>query len=131
MLLFADDMILIAKTPQGLQMLLNKLYIYCNEWHIKVNTQKTKTAIFCSRKSNINVNNYSNNEIVDSYIYLGVYLNFNGKLTHATNNNANQAIRALHLPKNLYKFEIMDVKTKNQLFDSIMPILLYGSEIWG
>ena len=135
MLLFADDMILIAKTPQGLQMLLNKLYIYCNEWHIEVNTQKTKTVIFCNRKSNINVNfNYGNNEIeiVDSYVYLGVYLNYNGKLTHAMNNNANQAIRALHGLKNLYKFEIMDVKTKTQLFDSIiMPILLYGSEIWG
>ena len=48
------------------------------------------------------------------------------------NNNANQAIRALHGLKNLYKFEIMDVKTKTQLFDSIiMPILLYGSEIRG
>ena len=73
MLLFADDMILFAKTPQGLQMLLNKLYIYCNEWHIKVNTQNTKTVIFCNRKSNINVNfNNGNNEIeiVDSYVYL-------------------------------------------------------------
>ena len=58
MLLFADDMILIAKTPQGLQMLLKKLYIYCNEWHIMVNTQKTKTVIFCNIFDNDNENDF-------------------------------------------------------------------------
>ena len=34
--------------------------------------------------------------------------------------------------KKMYNFSILDVESKLKIFESIvMPILLYGSEIWG
>ena len=40
LLLFADDMVLISKSPQGVQTFLDKLFTYCNEWSITVNTKR-------------------------------------------------------------------------------------------
>ena len=40
-LLFADDTVLFSYTKPGLQLLLNKLHTYCNEWGITVDTDKT------------------------------------------------------------------------------------------
>ena len=46
MLLFADDAVLFAETPQALQSMLNDLEQYCNEWELKININKTKKMIF-------------------------------------------------------------------------------------
>ena len=71
-------------------------------------------------------------EIVDNFIYLGVYFSksrsFLKSRTHATE----QARKALHLLyKRIRKFNLpIDLQLK--IFDhTILPILIYGSEIWG
>ena len=129
-MLFADDMVLISKSLQGLQILLDKLFTYCNEWSITVNTKKTNIMIFAN-----NGNFYYGQDkiiIVETYVYLGIKLNYNAKLKTAINAISNQAIRAMFGLKKIYKFELMDIASKLQLFDSvIVPILLYGCEIWG
>ena len=54
MLLYCDDAVLFAKSPECLQNMLNKLYDYSFIWDIKVNTDKTKIMIFeKGRKSNV------------------------------------------------------------------------------
>ena len=59
-------------------------------------------------------------------------MNYNAKLKTAINAISNQAIRAMFGLQKIYKFELMDIASKLQLFDSvIVPILLYGCEIWG
>ena len=45
MLLYCDDVVLFAKSPECLQNMLNKLYEYSCIWDIKVNTDKTKVMI--------------------------------------------------------------------------------------
>ena len=40
--MYADDMVLIAESPQNLQKMLDTLYDYCTEWKLEVNVQKTK-----------------------------------------------------------------------------------------
>ena len=135
LLLFADDMVLISKSPQGLHILLDKLFTYCNEWSITVNTKKTNIMIFANRKFDYNGNFYYGQDkiiIVETFVYLGIKLNYNAKLKTAINAISNQAIRAMFGLKKIYKFELMDIASKLQLFDSvIVPILLYGCEIWG
>ena len=99
MLMFADDMILISKTDAGLQLLLNQLHSNCNEWNLAVNVNKTNTVIFCKRKSNHNLEfRYGNFviDIVDSYVYLGVNVNYNGKFKVALETISNQATRAIY-----------------------------------
>jgi hypothetical protein len=50
-LLYADDTIILAETPESLQNALNSFENYCTRWKLKVNLNKTKVVIFCKRKS--------------------------------------------------------------------------------
>ena len=44
-LMFADDILLLSETPEGLQNSINKLNYYCNKWQLTINTQKTKIMV--------------------------------------------------------------------------------------
>ena len=46
LLAFADDVALMSSSPGGLQKQLNALNVYCNEWRLTVNTEKTKVLVF-------------------------------------------------------------------------------------
>ena len=45
-LLYADDMVLFAESMEELQDLLDKLQIYCSQWKLKVNSEKSTVVIF-------------------------------------------------------------------------------------
>ena len=45
-LLYADDMVLFAESMEELQDLLDKLQIYCSQWKLKVNSEKSNVVIF-------------------------------------------------------------------------------------
>ena len=45
-LLFADDLVLISQSVDGLQRLLDRLKIYCENWNLEVNQGKTKVMVF-------------------------------------------------------------------------------------
>ena len=44
-LLFADDLALIANTPEELQLMFNALEEFCNIWRLKINVSKLKLLI--------------------------------------------------------------------------------------
>ena len=46
LLLYADDQVIFAKSPEALQAMLLDIEHYCNAWGLKINTAKTKTMIF-------------------------------------------------------------------------------------
>ena len=80
-LLYADDTIVMAETPEELQKALVAVHEYCALWKLTVNTTKTKIVIFSQRK----VRRYPDFvfgtdtfDVVDDYVYLGVKLNYNG-----------------------------------------------------
>ena len=45
LILFADDQVLFATSPETLQSLLTDLENYCRLWGLKINTSKTKAII--------------------------------------------------------------------------------------
>jgi len=45
-LMYADDIILLSSSAQGLQQKLNRLNEYCKDWCLNINTDKTKVLIF-------------------------------------------------------------------------------------
>ena len=82
LILFADDQVLFATSPETLQSLLTDLENYCQLFGLKINTNKTKAMIFeKGRRSHhdfyIHVYN-SVIELVDSFKYLGITLFKNG-----------------------------------------------------
>ena len=82
LLLYADDMVLLAESPQELQAALHGMQHYCTTWRLEVNVQKTKVMIFSRRRIRSTpdfVYNGKHLEVVSSFRYLGVDFNFNGK----------------------------------------------------
>ena len=57
LLLFANDMVLLGKSPQDLQHSLNKLYEYCTKWGLEVNTVKTNVVVFRKRGQFLKIRN--------------------------------------------------------------------------
>lgn len=90
---------------------------------------------FEKRKQARNVQFYINNElvnIVDNFTYLGVNFHYTGNMSHAIKMLNDQALKAYHSLLSLFDKVHLDVKTKLSLFDAmVVPILLYGSEVWG
>ena len=133
-LLFADDTVLFAHSPQALQSLSNDLHHYCTAWNLKVNRNETKKIVF-EKHGNTHFNfMYENKipDIVNNFRYLGVRLFKNGKWfqTHKS-----LAQRSLAVPHNLFiVFNQIDLTAKDKcsLFDSLLRYILnYGAEIFG
>ena len=81
-LLYADDMALLAPSLKGLQTLLQVTESYCKQWDILLNTKKTKNMFFGKKYKLPNlVLDGKIVEWVDTWTYLGVKLrshkNFN------------------------------------------------------
>ena len=88
LILFADDTVLFGKTPTVLQHLFDKLLLYCNKWNIEVNADKTKVVVFRNGFRPVDTNFFYDNkelQVVNSYVYLGVLLHYNGKFLHTQN----------------------------------------------
>ena len=84
-LLYADDIVLLAENELDMQNYLDALYEYSMKWRLCVNIEKTKIMIF--RKGGRLSNNldfkYGNNpiEIVCRFSYLGVVFTTGGSFT--------------------------------------------------
>ena len=77
LLLYADDTVLMAETPEDLQKQLNIFHDYCLAWKLKVNIDKTKIVCFTNGRLLQNLQfTYSNIEIeiVKEFNYLGLLL---------------------------------------------------------
>ena len=92
LILFADDQVLFATSPETLQSLLTDLENYCQLWGLKINTDKTKAMIFENGRWRSHHDFYIYNsvlELVDSFKYLGITLFRNGKW-HRTQKSISQ-----------------------------------------
>ena len=79
LLLYADDIVLLAESEKDLQKLLDKLFTWCHKWRMQVNNDKTKIIHFRPKfmgKTDFKFKyGETNIELVTSYRYLGVTLN--------------------------------------------------------
>ena len=135
-LLYADDLLLLSESKEGLQSCLDSLQSYCTQWKLKVNLNKTKIIIFSKGKKDYSKYQFkifgSPIEIVEKYKYLGIIINFNGNFKHAAEHLYKQSLKALFsLRHNILCSNDIDIKMKLKLFDTLIkPICTYGSEIW-
>ena len=135
-LLWADDLILLSSSPEGLQNSIDKTYSFYNSLGLELNTKKTKVIIFNAR--GIKINKYSFQvggsplEIADDYQYLGIKLKPSGALQFAAGELFDKASKAWFAISNiLYQHKKLAVKKALQLFDSLVrPIFLYAVEYW-
>ena len=76
-LLWADDLILVSDSQDGLQKQLDGLFNFCKKSHTIVNSMKTKVMIFgnCNTTNYKFIYNKKELDIVNGYKYLGVLFN--------------------------------------------------------
>ena len=133
--MYADDLIIMATSPEELQKSLDGLSEYCKKWKLNVNVKKTKCMTFSkgsnTRKIQFKINN-KQIENVKEYKYLGISVNArNCSFAPSIDNLSNKATRAIFAITSKLPFKTAPVKTLLKLFDScVSPILTYGSEIW-
>ena len=114
---------------------LNCFKKYCDLWKLTVNTTKTKVVIFSKKKvkqkQSFKIKG-QHIEIIDSYCYLGMLLNYNGNFCTARKKITEQAHKALFAFNRKIRNISIPVDLQLKLFDSLVsPILLHASEVWG
>ena len=135
-LMYADDLVLISKSKEGLQAQLDALNVYCDEWELNINIDKTKIMIISNKSQNddnicfhIGENEL---EIVKSYKYLGLELHSTSNWTNTSKNLGTRAWKATYKLFSMTAGVDIPPKQMMSLFDKLIkPVLCYNSEIWG
>ena len=109
-------------------------YEYYQLWKLNVNYNKTKIMVFGLRNTQnleFKLGEYVIS-ICDEFKYLGVIFSKSRRFLKAIKHNVDHAKKAMHL---LYKRILnlhIPIDLQIELFNhTIMPILLYGCEVWG
>ena len=134
LILFADDQVLFAKSPETLQSLLTDLENYYQLWGLKINKSKTKAMIFeKGRHTQYNFHIYNETiELVDSFKYLGITLFKNGNWYRTQKCISQHAAFALYNLFTILRDVELPIQQKIKLFDTLVaPILNFGAELWG
>ena len=134
-LLYADDTLVLAESPEEMQLALDEVGSYCNKWCLSINKTKTKVVIFS--KGKVKKQHHFKIENVDidtdsEYCYLGTIFNFNGKFTKAINERISPARKAMFGLNQKAVNLLLPPDIHIDLFEKmIAPIFLYGCEVWG
>ena len=136
-LLYADDLILLSQSENGLQKCLDRLNCYLKKWKMKINIKKTKIIvfnksgkIFKGQKFKIGKQSI---QITDSYVYLGITFTSSGSFSLAQKKFFKKATRSLYsFLSEINIYNGASVATILKLIYSLVNlILLYNCEIWG
>ena len=136
-LLYADDLVLASESSIGLQRQLNLLKSYCDKWHLKVNKEKTKIMVF--RRGGVLRSYekwfYGDEKIAATahFSYLGVYFSSFHHWGYNQKFRADKGLRAMgSLNRMMLTIPNISSDLTLKVFDTrIIPILHYGSEVWG
>ena len=136
-LMYANDLVLLAETEYDLNLLIDILHQWCDEKKMKVNLDKTKVVHFRSASTQKTKSLFKfgseNIEIADSYTYLGILLTEHLDYHAMAAQVAKSASRALGLVISKYKsFGGMPFDTYKKLYDSVVwSTISYGAAVWG
>jgi hypothetical protein len=139
LLLFADDMVLIAPNPQSLHLMLATVSDWCQRMGIKMNLEKTKIMHFRKKHRNRPRCSYTFTtregiiEYVHEYKYLGVHINEHLNWEESLSRITVKARRALAgvncKTRNHGGFHL---KTYSKLFVALVEsVILYSAMVWG
>ena len=137
LLLYADDIALIAESENQLQAMLHILYKWCKKWRLKVNISKTNIVHFRCKNNPLSDVNFmygtQNVEIVSKYKYLGVVLNEfldYSLIAETLSDSGKRALGAIYAKVRRQKGVGCHTFTK-MFHTGVTPILDYCSAVWG
>ena len=132
--LYADDLVIISHTEEGLQTALDNLHEYSGKKCLAISIKKSKTMILNKSGKMIKKYFYINGkplEPVQSFCYLGFDVKASGTVKHAMNILCEKASKAMRpLFQTIARFNL-PVKISLRIFHAyIEPIALYNAENW-
>ena len=134
LLLYADDLVLIAETPAHLQTLLDELQSFCLDFGLTVNVRKSESLTF-NPSSPPPTFRYNDQPLPDSdsFLYLGMLFDAKHGLKSAWQRNLEKGTRASYLvTRRSNTLNIHTPSTRLLFFNTYAaPILSYGCEVWG
>ncbi|XP_065321065.1 uncharacterized protein LOC135928537 [Gordionus sp. m RMFG-2023] len=129
---YADDIVVISKNIEETVSLIHLIKTISLRVGLKINFNKTVILPSPNTPSLQNLL-VGGNVIkkVDNIKYLGVMLNNKGECKEEMKIRTQKAKRAFYMYMKIWKTKEISVFTRLRLFNStIIPILLYGSDIW-
>ena len=100
LLLYADDLIVMSMTAEGLQRQLDAVQVFCHQRQLSVNLAKTKVVTFGSKAAcRPCIFNSNKLDRVGSYKYLGFKFHATKNLAHRVSQLVSSAKKAMHPPQ--------------------------------
>ena len=133
-ILYADDTVIFGTDPESFQENISVFYEYSKLWKLNVNFDKTKILIFGVRNTQHYNFRLGDNDIdiCDEFKYLGTVFTKQRSFYKAIKHNIEHARKALHLLYKQIRNLNIPLDLQLHLFDStVLPIILYGCEVWG
>ncbi|XP_050392671.1 uncharacterized protein LOC126811173 isoform X1 [Patella vulgata] len=136
-LLYADDIILLAPTESDLQTMLDYTAEWCKKWRLSINNSKTNIVHFRPKRKPKSTSQFQfgtqNIEYASSYKYLGItldeHLNFENCAT-ILSQSGSRAMGAVI--SKIHSYKTISFKTYEKLYEScVVPITDYCSGVWG
>lgn len=137
-LLYADDIVLIAEDRNVLQSMINKLRRYCDMWNLEINMEKSEIMIMKQgggRVSRTERWKYGNVDIriVKKYKYLGIELTPSLNFEQHFKNKVTTVKFAINeCWRQFVENKFVDWSSKVNFFNSTFrSMLCYNAEVWG
>lgn len=136
-LLYADDLTLLADDPETLQTMINSLAEYCDRWNLQVNLDKSKIVIFRKGGKRASSEKWvykdSEIEVVNSYKYLGVKLTYNMSLKPHLEEKLNLSKSCINATwSSLLNDKEIKPSSKFKIFEATArSIMFYAAQVWG
>ena len=120
-----------ADTAEDLQNALNLYERYGQEWHLKVNNEKSKIVVFSRGRNRLYNFTFAHQpiEVVHEYKFLGIIFSRSGNFHKAKRALSKQATRAMY--SLLRKIKKLSLPVDMQIDKTVKPLLLYGCEVCG
>lgn len=137
LLLYADDIVVLAEDIKTMQKMIKNLEIYCKTWNLEVNLSKSEMVIFRKggriSKNEQFIFNGEPIRITSEYTYLGVTLTPKMCFSkHLEKRNASAKNNINTTWNNFLGKKEISLKAKWNLFQSVCrAIQSYGAQIWG
>ena len=125
---------MVCKSGKALQPCIDRLEHYTETCNLSVNVDKSKVLVFTEKRTpklSITISGKVL-EQVEEFIYLGVKFNKTGNLAKTSEYMRIKAQKALFSLTRSLIYKPIPISTMLKIFDkNMMPILVYGSDVWG
>ena len=138
--MYADDLALIAGSPEELQAMLDIVSSYAQQWHYHLNADKSVIMVFGesakTRKLGRATRRWTLEGLplreVDEYHHLGILRTVYNSSSARTNERATAGRSAFFSLNSIgSRFGCLHPLTSSRLYSTLcIPILLYGAELW-